>query len=96
MRTLMPFMWPKKDFILQLRVLFCFVLLFLGRVINLYVPIYNKRIVDSLSIPNDFRWDWILIYGEFYLKSNFIFNLFSCFQSVSSSFKAAALARWAS
>lgn len=64
----MPFLWPKKDFVLQIRVLLCFVLLFLGRVINLYVPIYNKRIVDSLSIPNDFRWDWVLIYGEFHVE----------------------------
>lgn len=44
LRTLMPFLWPKKSFLLQLRVVFCFVLLFGGRVINLFVPIYNKKI----------------------------------------------------
>lgn len=43
-KTLMPFMWPKKDVILQFRVLFCFLLLAGGRVVNLYVPIYNKLI----------------------------------------------------
>lgn len=61
----MPFLWPKKDFVLQIRVLLCFVMLFAGRLINLFVPIYNKKIVDSLSIPNDFRWDWILMYVGF-------------------------------
>lgn len=66
MRTLMPFLWPKKDFVLQFRVIFCFVLLLAGRVINLYVPIYNKKIVDSLSErPLAFRWDWVLIYVAF-------------------------------
>ncbi|XP_055545150.1 ATP-binding cassette sub-family B member 6 [Wyeomyia smithii] len=66
MRTLMPFLWPKKDFLLQFRVLFCFGLLLSGRVINLYVPIYNKKIVDSLSDrPISFRWDWILLYVAF-------------------------------
>lgn len=41
-------------------------LLIAGRVINLYVPIYNKKIVDSLSgSESTFRWDWILIYVLF-------------------------------
>ncbi|XP_049532979.1 ATP-binding cassette sub-family B member 6 [Anopheles darlingi] len=66
MRTLLPFLWPKKDVILQFRIIFCFVLLFAGRIINLYVPIYNKKIVDSLSVqPSLFRWDWILLYVGF-------------------------------
>ncbi|CAO1384049.1 unnamed protein product [Diamesa hyperborea] len=65
LKTLMPFLWPKRSFLLQLRVVFCFLLLFGGRVINLFVPIYNKMIVDSLSIHNVFRWDWILIYVGF-------------------------------
>lgn len=43
-KTLSPFLWPKKDFCLQFRVIFCFLLLAGGRVINLYVPIYNKLI----------------------------------------------------
>lgn len=34
-----------------------------GRVINVYVPVYNKRIVDSLSgTEPEFRYDWILLY----------------------------------
>ncbi|XP_052869257.1 ATP-binding cassette sub-family B member 6 [Anopheles cruzii] len=66
MGTLMPFLWPKKDSFLQIRVIFCFLLLIGGRVINLYVPIYNKKIVDSLSAqPVLFRWDWILVYVGF-------------------------------
>ncbi|KAI4490941.1 hypothetical protein M0802_010615 [Mischocyttarus mexicanus] len=66
MKTLAPFLWPKSDILLQLRVIFCFGLLMLGRLINLYVPIYNGKIVDSLKItPNEFRWDLILIYVAF-------------------------------
>ncbi|XP_057320450.1 ATP-binding cassette sub-family B member 6 [Microplitis mediator] len=64
--TLSPFLWP-TSYLLQLRVIFCFSLLAAGRAINLYVPIYNKKIVDSvtdLSI-NNYRWDLIVIYVLF-------------------------------
>lgn len=44
MKKLLPFLWPKKNIFLQLRVISCFVLLIGGRVINLYVPLYNKKI----------------------------------------------------
>ncbi|KAF2900621.1 hypothetical protein ILUMI_05560 [Ignelater luminosus] len=65
-RTLAPFIWPKTDCCLQLRVIFCFLLLAAGRAINLYVPIYNKLLVDSMiATPLVFRWDWILIYVGF-------------------------------
>lgn len=43
-KILLPFLWPEKEFLLQFRVLFCFALLFAGRAINLFVPIYNKLI----------------------------------------------------
>ncbi|KAI4454528.1 atp-binding cassette sub-family b [Holotrichia oblita] len=63
MRTLAPFLWPKKDFSLQIRVIFCFMLLAGGRVINLYVPIYSKYIVDSITRPPIyFQWELVLIY----------------------------------
>ncbi|XP_066149342.1 ATP-binding cassette sub-family B member 6 isoform X2 [Euwallacea fornicatus] len=69
MRVLVPFMWPKKDACLQFRVFFCVLLLAGGRVINLYVQIYNKLIVNSLTSDGitkpTFRWDWILIYVAF-------------------------------
>ncbi|XP_071057078.1 ATP-binding cassette sub-family B member 6 isoform X2 [Onthophagus taurus] len=66
MCTLAPFLWPKKDCCLQFRVIFCFLLLAGGRVINLYVPIYSKFIVDSMTVvPVTFRWDFVLIYVGF-------------------------------
>lgn len=63
---LAPFIWPKYDMPSQINVIICIVLLIGGRVINLYVPIYSKKIVDSLSgSETTFRWDWILIYVLF-------------------------------
>lgn len=47
-RTLAPFLWPRKDFCLQFRVIVCFLLLAGGRAINLYVPIYNKLIGEII------------------------------------------------
>lgn len=43
-RTLAPFLWPKKSIALQFRVIFCIGLLLGGRVINVLVPIYNQKI----------------------------------------------------
>ncbi|XP_063624102.1 ATP-binding cassette sub-family B member 6 isoform X1 [Cydia splendana] len=66
LRTLMPYLWPKKSCLLQFNVLICILLLISGRVINLFVPIYSKYIVDSISIPPIlFRWDLVLIYVFF-------------------------------
>ncbi|XP_045773433.1 ATP-binding cassette sub-family B member 6 [Maniola jurtina] len=63
LRTLLPFLWPKKSLCLQIYVFICILALIVGRAINLYVPIYNKKIVDSLSIPPLlFRWDLVVIY----------------------------------
>ena len=50
-KLLFPYIWPKGHLILQLRVVICFILLGGGRVINVYVPIYYKTIVNALS-PN--------------------------------------------
>jgi ATP-binding cassette subfamily B (MDR/TAP) protein 6 len=48
--VLAPFLWPKKDVLLQFRVAFCFLLLVAGRGINLYVPIYSKLIGKFKSL----------------------------------------------
>ncbi|XP_067635780.1 ATP-binding cassette sub-family B member 6 [Eurosta solidaginis] len=63
MRKLLPYLWPKKDILLQLAVIACIGLLISGRVIKLFLPIYRKKLVDSLTIPPIlFRWDFVLIY----------------------------------
>ncbi|XP_067130723.1 ATP-binding cassette sub-family B member 6 [Centruroides vittatus] len=73
-RLLIPFIWPKKNIFLQFRVLFCFILLALGRVANIFIPLYNKKIVNSLTLqPGEssltYHWDFILIYvGLWFLQ----------------------------
>lgn len=64
MSTLLPFLWPKKNFLLQLKVVICIVLLIAGRGINLFVPIYHKHIVNALS-ELEFCWDLVLVYVGF-------------------------------
>ena len=51
-KTLMPFLWPSHHMLLQLRILFCICLLVCGRVVNLYVPICYKTVVDKLTPTN--------------------------------------------
>ncbi|XP_072179638.1 ATP-binding cassette sub-family B member 6-like [Diadema setosum] len=48
-RMIWPYVWPKGNCLMQLRVLVCFMILVAGRVINVFVPILNKEIVDALS-----------------------------------------------
>ncbi|XP_076031730.1 ATP-binding cassette sub-family B member 6-like isoform X1 [Oratosquilla oratoria] len=65
LRTLLPFLWPRKNCLLQLCVVLCFVLLLIARVANLYVPIYYKLIVDSLGGDGrtpEFCWQYVLVY----------------------------------
>lgn len=63
-KILSPFLWPKKDFTLQLKVVICILLLIAGRIVNLLVPMYHKYIVDELSAAK-FCWDLVLIYVGF-------------------------------
>ncbi|KRY15562.1 ATP-binding cassette sub-family B member 6, mitochondrial [Trichinella patagoniensis] len=64
-RFLIPFIWPSENLYLQFAFVFSFILLVLGRVVNLFAPIYHKHIVDSLNYNNGtiaFRSDLIIIY----------------------------------
>jgi len=56
----LPYMWPKSSPLLQLRLLFCIILLISVRVVNVYVPIYEKNIVDSL-MQGGAVWPWVLV-----------------------------------
>lgn len=70
LRVLLPYLWPKKSYLLQLNVILCFILLAGVRVANVFVPIYYKKIVDALtpshlaSLPSEARfcWDLILVF----------------------------------
>lgn len=48
-KMLWPFIWPKKKPTLQIRVLLCIGLLAAGRVVNLYVPLTYKMVIDKLT-----------------------------------------------
>lgn len=62
-QILSPFLWPKKNLELQFRVIFCFLLLMLGRVVNVFTPVFSKLIINSMSIePISFRLDYILLF----------------------------------
>jgi len=49
MTMLWPFMWPKGSRLLQLCVLACVLLLAAGRIANLFLPIYYKKIGEFVS-----------------------------------------------
>lgn len=48
-RLLVPYLWPRKNVLLQLLVVLCMGLMGLERAINVFVPIYYKKIVDQLT-----------------------------------------------
>ncbi|XP_053327347.1 ATP-binding cassette sub-family B member 6 [Spea bombifrons] len=49
LRLLIPYLWPKGNVLLQLLVLLCMGLMGVERVINVFVPIYYKTIVNNLT-----------------------------------------------
>ena len=49
---LTPFMWPKGHLKLQLAILACVVMLVLQRVLNVFVPITYKWVIDELTVPD--------------------------------------------
>ncbi|VDM43841.1 unnamed protein product [Toxocara canis] len=61
MALVLPYIWPKKSVLLQTRVLFCVLLLIVGRGINVYLPLYSKWIIDGLSAPNGHLYVLIII-----------------------------------
>lgn len=48
LKRIVSYVWPKKNILLQLDVLFCFLLLVAGRAGNLFIPIYSKLIGKRL------------------------------------------------
>ena len=48
-KLLFPYVWPRGHPLLQLRVAVCFLILVAVRVINVFVPLYYKKIVDGLT-----------------------------------------------
>ena len=65
LRRLLPYMWPSDNPWLQMRVVFCVLLLIVVRVINVLVPIYYKKIVDTFSYVDDQKveegWPWHIV-----------------------------------
>ncbi|KAG8432250.1 hypothetical protein GDO86_016768 [Hymenochirus boettgeri] len=49
LRLIVPYVWPRGNVALQLLVLLCMGLMGLERAINVFVPIYNKNIVNGLT-----------------------------------------------
>ena len=53
-KKLLPFIWPKHDFNLQTRLVLCMVFVLSVRVVNVFVPILNKNIIDALAVRHQF------------------------------------------
>jgi ATP-binding cassette subfamily B (MDR/TAP) protein 6 len=49
MRRLLPFMWPKNSRALQIYVGLCFLILVLGRIVNLLTPLQFGIVVEALQ-----------------------------------------------
>lgn len=63
-RLLLPFLWPQRSRWLQFVVLFCVLLLVSGRVVNLFIPMLNRQVVNALAAQGTiiFPWQDILLY----------------------------------
>ena len=78
-KQLFPFVWPRGRPLLQLDVIVCIVILAAGRVINLYVPIYYKIIINSLTPSRNLTSQFDLAYGFTDAKTGITFPVVSIF-----------------
>lgn len=62
-KAIFPFVWPKGEPLLQLFVVICILILVAGRVINLLVPIYYKKIINALTPSKNLTSEFDLSYG---------------------------------
>ncbi len=62
-KQIFPFVWPKGHLLLQLQIVMCLLILGAGRVINVYVPIYYKIIIDALTPGHNGTSKFDLSYG---------------------------------
>ena len=62
-KQIFPFVWPKGQLFLQIQIVICLVILAAGRVINLYVPLYYKIIIDALTPNSNLTSQFDLSYG---------------------------------
>ncbi|KAI6240107.1 B member 6, ATP-binding cassette sub family [Aphelenchoides fujianensis] len=63
-KAVIGYMWPKKQYMVRVKIILCLLLVVVGRLINVFVPLYGKWIVDALSGSSTeryFCWDLILI-----------------------------------
>ena len=61
---LFPFLWPRGLY-LQSLVVACYILLALGRVVNVMVPLTYKRLVDDLTAASAFPLSALVLYTFF-------------------------------
>ena len=51
--SLLPFLWPKNQFEMRARIVIALACLVLAKVATVYVPVFYKQAVDTLSGHND-------------------------------------------
>ena len=48
--SLLPYLWPARQWGMRTRVFIAFGLMALSKVVNVYVPIFYRDIVDALTV----------------------------------------------
>jgi hypothetical protein len=57
-----PYLWPSKSLPLQLIVLLCFILLMLGRVVNLMLPLTLGKLLEVFETRQGNPWIYLSVY----------------------------------
>lgn len=76
-KIIAPYVWPREDRLVQLRVFICLFLLVIGRLVNVYTPIFYKRVGKHGSVSN-----FNIIIIPIICSSYFASVLVSCFAIV--------------
>ena len=64
LKKIFPYIWPKSNLSMQFRTIICCSLLLSQRIVNVFVPMIHKDVIDILSLDNGaFPYQKILIYS---------------------------------
>ncbi|CAG8588309.1 8119_t:CDS:10 [Paraglomus brasilianum] len=74
-RRLLPYLWPTRHLRLQITILVCLICLVLGRVVNVFLPVQNKKLIDDLTLNSadeQYNWKTIMIDIFIYVGLRFL------------------------
>lgn len=81
LKILIPFLWPRGWYLKGL-VVACYILLILGRFVNVMVPLSYKRVIDDLTVGSIFPLSSLIFYTLYRFMQGIVHFFYISFRFV--------------